>query len=78
MREYIEAHLEEILEFAFFHDLVPKAQLKGNEAFNQWAVIFARAAIKHQDKTFRQMVHEKIIPSYAEYFLNLPDWKEKE
>ena len=75
MKEYIEEHLEEILEFAFFHDLVPK--LKDSTAFNQWAVILARAAMKYQDKTFRQMVHEKIIPSYAEYFLNLPDWKDK-
>ena len=40
-----------------------------HERFSKWAVIFARAASKHQDLTFRQLVERKIIPSWAEFVL---------
>ena len=41
-----------------------------NEQFRDWAELVARAAIDDQDKTFRQLVEEKIIPSWAEYVVN--------
>lgn len=35
--------------------------------FSEWAVLLAKNALKYQDKTFRQLVHEKIVPSWTEY-----------
>ena len=34
-----------------------------------WALLLTSEAINHQDKTFRQLVDEKIIPSWAEFYL---------
>lgn len=40
-----------------------------SEQFRDWAEKVVRKAIEFQDKTFRQLVEEKIVPSWAEYFL---------
>lgn len=42
--------------------------MKGRK-FQEWALLVTNKAIVNQDKTFRQLVDEKIIPSWAEYFL---------
>lgn len=40
-----------------------------NKLFRDWAEKLARAAIAYQDKTFRQLVDERIINSWAEYVI---------
>lgn len=47
----------------------PPVLLGQTELFRDWAEFVARKAIDFQDKTFRQLVNEKIIPSWAEYVL---------
>lgn len=37
--------------------------------FAEWAVKVVRVAMNNQDKTFRQLVDEKLVPSWAEYVL---------
>jgi len=43
---------------------------RARKHFRDWSEEVTRAAMDNQDKTFRQLVNEKIIPSWAEYVLN--------
>jgi len=40
-----------------------------DQRFQEWALELAKAAIKHPDKTFRQLMDEWIVPSWTDYFL---------
>ena len=44
-----------------------------NKLFKEWAFLVAEAAVENPDKTFNQLIQDKIVLNWVEYFLEKGD-----